>query len=438
MLRKTSVTTVAVAAAMLVPACSGGDTPSGDTAEAPDDPAEVSGDLTVLTNRTDLLQDGTLDAYAKEFTSVYPDVTVEFEAMTDYEGEVQVRLNTEEYGDVLLIPNGLARKNYATFFAPLGEEAELSDEYRFIPHGSVDGTTYGLATFGNANGFVYNTEVWEAAGVTDWPTTPEEFLSDLESIEQETNATPYYTNYHDGWPLTQWQGAVGAVSCDSEANNALAQTADPWSEGQELRAIDSLIYDIVEQGYAEEDPATTNWEQSKGLLANGKIATMFLGSWAISQMQAAAEAAGKDPSVIGYLPFPTQVDGEYCAVVAPDYRQAVSVHSEHPEAARAWIDWFTNESGFAQDQGAVPTPKDAELPETLAPFEEEGVQLLELNQDDATLVDTIDKESEVGLLAPEYRQRIVDAAHGTSGEDLTAIFEDLNSKWEQAQQSAGG
>ena len=55
-----------------------------------------------------------------------------------------------------------------------------------------------------------------------------------------------------------------------------------------------MVMSIVlgaEQG-PKADPTTTNWEESKNLLAQGKIGSMVLGSWAVSQMQDAAEAAG--------------------------------------------------------------------------------------------------------------------------------------------------
>ena len=64
----------------------------------------MSGTITVLTHRTDLVQDGTMKKYAAEFNKTYPKVKVEFEALTDYEGEVKIRMNTENYGDVLHDP----------------------------------------------------------------------------------------------------------------------------------------------------------------------------------------------------------------------------------------------------------------------------------------------------------------------------------------------
>ncbi|MFE0997135.1 carbohydrate ABC transporter substrate-binding protein, partial [Streptomyces mutabilis] len=100
---KRTLSVALLATAMLtVAGCSGGGSPNADeTAAAPVNPDGVSGDITVLTNRTDLIQDGTMKKYAAEFNKTYPEVKVEFEGLTDYEGEVKIRMNTEDYGDVL-------------------------------------------------------------------------------------------------------------------------------------------------------------------------------------------------------------------------------------------------------------------------------------------------------------------------------------------------
>jgi raffinose/stachyose/melibiose transport system substrate-binding protein len=435
-MRKTLAVVVGATAALLLAACSGTSAKKSEVT-APTDPSKVSGAITVLTNRTDLVQDGTLKKYAAEFKKIYTKVDVKFQGITDYEGEVKIRMNNDKYGDVLMIPNAVAQKDYPNFFVSLGTPAELSKKYRYIANATVDGKVYGIAAFGTANGFVYNKTVWQQAGITDWPTTPDEFIADLKKIKSSTDSIPYYTNYHDGWPLTTWQSAVGSATCSVDANDSLAETPDPWAKGKELNTIDSLLYNTVHDKLSESDPTTTNWENSKGLLANGKIATMWLGSWAVTQMQDAAKTAGKDPSEIGFMPFPQQVDGHFCSVSAPDYRQAVSIHSAHKDAARAWIDWFTDKSGFAAAQGSVPTLTSSALPATLKPYQDEGVKLIELSQAKAVQVNNIDNESEVGLLKPDYRQKIVDTARGATGGSLDDIFNELDGKWKSAQASGG-
>ena len=184
-------------------------------------------------------------------------------------------------------------------------------------------------------------------------------------------------------------------------------------------------------GFTEPDPTTTNWENSKKLLGDGTIATMMLGSWSIVQMQGAA--ASKDD--IGYMPFPVQVNGKFHSVIAGDYKNAININSEHKAAARAWIDWFADESNYAADQGGVPPLLTGAFPTTLKDFTDLGVEYIEMvpaPKGKEGLVDRISDASEIGLWQPKYRQRIVDAARGAKNETKEAIFADLNQKWAAA------
>ncbi|MFF7852715.1 extracellular solute-binding protein [Streptomyces sp. NPDC007904] len=431
--------TLAVATTVAATACSGqGDDVSGEIAAPPSDPAKVSGEITVLTNRTDQISDGTLEKYAAEFRKVYPRVKVKFEGLTDYEGETRIRMNTENYGDVLLIPNSLSVEQYPTFFAPLGKAGDLSAKFDYTDHATVDGKVYGLANIGVANGFVYNKAVWEKAGISDWPATPEEFVADLETIKARTGAVPYYTNYKDGWPLTNWTNAIGSPGCDPGAYDALATTEKPWAEGSDLYTIDKLLYTIVEKKLAEPDPTTTNWEDSKSRIGTGKVASMWLGSWAISQMRAAAEAAGENPDDIAFMPFPARKDGKPCSVLRPDYQYAVNVHSGKKAAARAWIDWYITKSGQAASEGSVSSVKGAPLPGTLKAFSDNDVTLIPQHQKNVAQVNAINKASEIGITAQDYRQKLVDVARGAADGDMESYFAELNGKWAEAQQTLGG
>src|SRR5258708_4561752 len=162
----------------------------------------LSGTITVLNHRTDLDKDGTLAKYSAAFKALYPGVTVNWETITDYAGEVATRMNTKDYGDVLNIPPSLVADKYPDFFTSLGTVADLGKKYQFINEGAYNGNVYGIATTGNANGLLYNKDVFKAAGITDVPRTPDDFLADLKLIKDKTQAIPLYTNYHAGWPLT--------------------------------------------------------------------------------------------------------------------------------------------------------------------------------------------------------------------------------------------
>lgn len=421
---------------------SGPATSAGASTEASPSAAAVSGEITVLTNRTDIVDSVFIAKYLPLFNAKYPDVTVKFEALTDYEGETKTRMNTTEYGDVLLIPNAITPDKLAEFFEPLGTIDELGKTYNFVTEQSRDGKVYGLAVTGNANGFVYNKKVWDAAGITALPTTPDEFLADLKKIKDtQADVTPYYTNYKDGWPLTQWQSNRGQVTNDPNyANTTLVHTDEPWVAGADEYVIYKLLYDIVNQGLSEKDPTTTAWEPSKALIGGGQVATMQLGSWAIVQMQEAAVKAGGTADDIHYMPFPNQVGGKFISNIGGDYKIGINVHSQNKAAARAWIDWFENESNFAFDQGGVSPVKGGQNPPQLSDFDKVGVTYIEqapAAAGEEGLLGKIQDASEIQLFDPAWVQRIVDAGRGATDESLDAIFADLNAKWKAARATVG-
>ena len=135
-------------------------------------------------------------------------------------------------------------------------------------------------------------------------------------------------------------------------------------------------------------------------------------------MQDAAKKAGKDPADIGYMPFPAQKDGKFCSVVAP--RQpatAVNIHSKHKAAARAWVDWFANKSGYAADRaGRLRRSRARPLPAAL--------KALHGRRRQATSSSTHGRRgegrprsttpSEIGLSKADYRQKLVDIARGAA------------------------
>ena len=105
------------------------------------------------------------------------------------------------------------------------------------------------------------------------------------------------------------------------------------------------------------------------------------------------------------------------------------------DMARAWLDWFINESGFANDQQAVPPAVGQPLPEVLKTFAATGVDLVELPAatTNAGKEDEIIKQSEIDLTGNIYRQKLVDIARGAAKGSKDSYFADLNKRWGAAQ-----
>ncbi|MBW7473791.1 extracellular solute-binding protein [Paenibacillus oenotherae] len=387
-----------------------------------------SGEITVLTQRTDIV-DTVFKGYAAEFNKKYPDVKVNFQALSDYEGQITVRMNSDDYGDVLLVPTSIPLADTPEFFEPLGDLAEMSKEYIGLEERAVDGKAYGIPIAVNFSGVLYNKKVFNDAGVTKAPRTTDEFLAALKAIKDKGNAIPLYTNYADSWPLTQWEAALTTVAGNVDyVNVEQPNTDENFVPGKPHYELYKVMYDAAKQGLIEKDPTTTNWEASKADMANGKIGAMVLGSWAIGQVSALAP--NKDD--IAYMPFPTNAS-EIIMPLADDYTLGINKNSDNKEAARAWIDWFVKESGYSVEQAGGMSPViGAPLPETLKQFEGTDVKF-ELQSPakpgQEGWVDKIDKDAEIGLWQPEFKKRIIEAAIGNLDESFDDIMKDLNEDW---------
>ena len=101
------------------------------------DYVDLQASIKMLTHRTDLEGNGTLAAYVAAFNEMYPGITVQYEAVTDYAGDALIRLaGSDNWGDIMMIPE-VDRDEYPTYFAPLGDLETMKETYNFIDCPSV-------------------------------------------------------------------------------------------------------------------------------------------------------------------------------------------------------------------------------------------------------------------------------------------------------------
>ncbi|WP_117168638.1 ABC transporter substrate-binding protein [Paraliobacillus sediminis] len=401
----------------------------GDVGEVA--PEEIDGELTVITHRTDIV-DTVYQDYKDQFNEIYPNVDVNFEALTDYGGEIMPRMNTEDYGDVQYLPIQVPIEDIPNFFEPLGTLEEMEDQYLGVEERAVDGQVYGIPIAMTYTGIMYNKAVFEEAGVENVPETQEEFIDALQKVKDNTDAIPMYTNYAAGWPLTQWEGALTTTVGDVDYYNVdMLEDPTPFDAGDPHYEHYKLMYDIAEKGLIEEDPLTTDWEASKIMMNNGEVATMVLGSWALEQIA----GAGDNPDDIAIMPYPNNADTTLMSLGA-DLNISINKNSENKEAAHAWVDWFINESGYSVEQaGGMSANLDIPLPEALAAGEELGWEFATLTpspEGKEGLLDEIDKEAEVGLWLEPNKKILIEAAIGNRDMSYEDVMNDWNEDWKEA------
>lgn len=416
------------------------DLPSYASLTVGTDYTDLTADLKFISHRTDLIEDGTFDGYIAAFQEMYPNITISYEGITDYAGDMTTRLTSNDWGDVCMIPTTIPLSELSDYFYAMCDLSEIEADYNFASNRAYDGKVYGIPSTGNAQGIVYNKAVFEAAGITEIPKTPDEFLDALQKIKDNTDAIPLYTNYAAGWTMSAWDAYIGggATADPDWMNITMPQTHDVFAPGVPTGdeqsgpyAVYYTLYEAVARGLTEDDPTTTDWEGSKPMINNGQIGTMVLGSWAIVQMQ----DAGDNADDIGYMPFPITVDGTQYASAGADYCYGINLNTsdDNKIAAMLYIKWLTESSNFAYDQGGVPVLKSQEYPDTLAAFD--GIELIEDTAAPAEIADlqgNVSNGSELSLNADQtHVQRIVEGAIN-GDETLDDIVADWNEAWNAA------
>lgn len=300
-----------------------------------------------------------------------------------------------------------------------------------------------MASVGNASGIVYNKRIFKEAGIDKLPTTPKEFISDLKAIKEKTKATPLYTNYAAGWTMGAWDAYIGgtATGDPNYMNNVFTHTKNPFKDpgdGTHAYNVYKILYDAVADGLTEDDYSTTDWETSKNKLNSGDIATMVLGSWAVSQIQSAGDNA-KD---VGYMPFPISVKGKQYATSASDYAYGINKNSSttNQEAAMIFVKWLTEKSNYAYNEGGVSIAADDDkLPDLYSDFKNVKLIADEPAPDgEEDLFNDLNSDSELNINSggDSRVQSIVEHA-ANKDESYNDLVKEWNQKWNDALDSEG-
>lgn len=408
--------------------------PTIDKIKVGEDYKDLKADIKILTNRTDIV-DTTYAGYAKEFEKLYPNIKVTYEGITDYDETVTLRLTNGDWGDICFIPAKVDKKDMGEYFTVLGDYDTLNNTYNFVSEKKYEDKVYGIPNGGTAGGVAYNKKVWKDAGIIELPKTPDEFIDDLKLIKEKTGAIPLYTNFAAGWTMGAWNDYVGIASNGDPdyKNNILVHSKDPFTKNDENSgpyAVFYTLYQAVADKLVEDDPASSDWESSKGKINNGEIATMVLGSWCVQQFK----DAGDNKDDIGYMPFPISVGGKQYASSGGNYAYAVNKNAstDNQIASMIYIKWLLENSTIFEDEGSIPALKGKDLPDALSEFKD--TTLLSDNpakEGEESLYDDIRNEADV--LSGDYPVTEVLEAALYGKKDLDTLMGEWNKKWSDAQ-----
>lgn len=408
-----------------------------------EDFTDLEATITMFNNRTDLDSDDyggvTWKEYLAAFNEVYPNITVKITTDTNYADDALTHLQSGDYETIMGIP-AIDSADFSTYFISYGDLETMSKQINYADEKMYQQEVYGVPFTATTQGIVYNKKVFADAGITDTPKTPDEFIDALKQIKENTDAIPLYTNYAAGWTMGVWDMYTGVSATGDEeyANQKLLHTQDPfkdYGDNTHPYSVYKILYDAVAEGLTEDDYTTTDWEGCKGMMNNGEIACMVLGSWAVPQMK----AAGPNVDDIGYMAFPITIDGKQYAKAGADYCFGINVNAptDEQQAALVFVKWMAEESGYSYNEDGLPVA--TKNTETKLSFD--GVDFI----DDAPSIDgeedllnELNAESELNVNNGGDRKIQELIEHASIG-DMTfdEIMDSWNQLWTDAQDVCG-
>ena len=408
-----------------------------------EDFTDLNATITMFNHRTDMDSDDyggvNWKQYLAKFNETYPGIKVQITTDTNYADDALTHLQSGDYETIMGIP-ALDASDLSTYFISYGDLETMSKEVNYADTWMYQKQVYGVASTATTQGIVYNKKVFEEAGITELPGTPDEFIEALQAIKDNTDAIPLYTNYAAGWTMGAWDAYFGinATGDNTYANQKFLHTKDPfknYGDGTHPYAVYKILYDAVANGLTEEDYTTTDWEGCKGMINSGKIGCMVLGSWAVPQMK----AAGENADDIGYMAFPITIDGKQYASAGADYSYGINVNAtdDEKQAALVFVKWLTEESGFSYNEDGLPV--DASTTETKLAFD--GVEFLKDEpsvEGEEDLLNELNAESELNVNngGDKKIQEIIE--HASIGDmSFDDIMASWNEAWSEAQEACG-
>ena len=404
---------------------SGGNTYAAETEEQFQN---ISGEIEVIFNRS--VED--MQEYIDAFEKKYPDVNVVYTPYADLEASLRQRMAEGDYGDVLYIPGFVTQNELPKYFESLGNVNKLGMKYNYIDQARyLNYSVYGIPSSAYLAGIIYTKEVFDKAGIANLPTTMDEYLYAMYLINEHTEAIPFYTGCQEIWVLQIWEPFMFIEMTGNPAYKygKFITEKEPFREGTVQNKVLRFLYDLVEYGYTEVDRENINWVKSIEKLHNGEIASMAIGTWAFSNFK----NAGEHGENIGFMPFPNTVDGTQYATLNMDYCYGVAKNSDNKEAAKAFVFFMLDESGYAFDHDTISVLKSDPYPECYSGM----VQTTMRNSVAASVAhynQYLKLSTKLNLSDNSEYVRIVEAAAGK--EDLTfdEIMEDWNSRWEASRE----
>lgn len=277
---------------------------------------EISGKITFMNKHlTEEIPAITIKETAARFMELYPGTEIELVSVPMAEGEAKfmAAMAAGSGPDTIDCSDAGIYRSYVKS----GYLADLTDWYGtldadFLAQISsasiealkVDERLYGIPHWGGAYAFIYNKELYEAAGIDKLPETWEEFVEVAQKTTMDTDSDGttdvwgFLTNGVENPTARMFAGYVWANGGELIAEDySSANLAEPIA----VRTLQNLTDMVHKYKVCSPNVTEINYQYITQSLAAGKVATVYEGPW----LPAAAAAINPEmEGKIGVYPVP--------------------------------------------------------------------------------------------------------------------------------------
>lgn len=266
-----------------------------------------------------------------------------------YKAKLQTAIGSPNAPDIFYNWGGGNLKGYvdAGQVVDLTEALDAAPEVKekFIPSvldvATIDGKIYGVPMQGvQPVSFFYNKEVFEKAGITEFPATWSEFLEVVDKLKA-AGVQPIALAGSQGWTELMYLEYFLDRLAGPEKFQAIVDGEEgAWSDPAVVRSME-LVVELVDRGAFGSNYAAVNYDNngSMALLASGKAGMELMGAWEVTGLNDSFPEF-LDAGKLGWANFPTLEEGQgdpKNIVGNPSNFYSVSSRSQNVEAATEFL-----------------------------------------------------------------------------------------------------
>jgi raffinose/stachyose/melibiose transport system substrate-binding protein len=234
-----------------------------------------------------------------------------------------------------------------------------------------------LPYLSNANGIIYNKDIFAAQGI-EVPQTWDQLIAACQAL-QDAGITPFFGTVQDAWTVLPSFNGLGAYAAKDGFFDQLRAQGSNVGPDSPVSFQKNIAPVFAQQGelysYAQEGFKNATYDDGNAAFAKGQAAMLLQGVWAVSMIRELNPAIN-----VGIFPYPAATADDTLLVTGVDIAVTIGKDTKRLAQARRFVEFLfhpDNIEQIAQSQSMfssrmdAPKPADPMLSE-LQPYFDDG------------------------------------------------------------------